>query len=195
MPRTMVDERDGAGEVSPAAPARPQPLDLAVIYRDHAALVARWAARLLGPAGDVDDVLHEVFLVAHRRLGSFRGDAAITTWLYAITQRVVRDLRRKRRWRRWLGRSPEVATEGPTPLHALEGRRAAELTYRILDKLPEAERNALIMFELEGLSGDAIAALTNEPVGTIWVRLHRARTRFRKHFLAEEGRLGRGGTP
>jgi RNA polymerase sigma-70 factor, ECF subfamily len=167
-------------------------LDLGRIYREHAALVVRWSQRLLGPGGDVEDVLHEVFLVAHRRLSEFRGDAQITTWLYAITQRVVSDVRRKQRWRRWLrlGRDQtmDLPTDSPSPLQALEGRCAAELTYRLLDRLPEAERNVLILFELEGLSGDQIAALTAEPVGTIYVRLHRARTRFRKHFVEQERR-------
>ena len=175
----------------------PDPIpDLGRIYRDHAALVVRWAQRLLGPHGDVEDVLHEVFLVAHRRVAEFRGDAQITTWLYAITQRVVSDVRRKQRWRRWLrlgrGDVPDLQTDAPSPLQALEGRCAAELTYGLLDGLPETERAVLILFELEGLSGEEIAALTGEAVGTIYVRLHRARTRFRQRFLQHERSGGRG---
>jgi RNA polymerase sigma-70 factor (ECF subfamily) len=165
-------------------------IDLGRVYRDHAAQVAAWVQRLLGPSGDVEDILHEVFLVAQRRLPEFRGDAQLTTWLYAITQRVVLQVRRKRRWRRWLGLEPapldQPIADTPTPLRELERRRATLLTYRLLDKLPEAERTALIWFELEGLSGEDIAALTGEAPGTIWVRLHRARARFRKLFAAEE---------
>jgi DNA-directed RNA polymerase specialized sigma24 family protein len=51
-----------------------------------------------------------------------------------------------------------------------------------METLPESERSALILFELEGLSGEQIAAITGEAVGTIWVRLHRARARFRREF-------------
>jgi RNA polymerase sigma-70 factor (ECF subfamily) len=165
-------------------------IDLGRVYRDHAGQVARWAQRLLGPACEVEDVLHEVFLVAHRRWPEFRGDAHVTTWLYAITQKVVLDVRRKRRWRRWLGlgreQAGDIVATAPGPLRALEGRQATVLTYRLLDKLPEAERTALILFELEGLAGEEIAALTGEAIGTIWVRLHRARTRFRKLFVAHQ---------
>ena len=198
---------DAASRTSSRGDAR-EALDLGRIYREHAGRVARWAERLLGPRGDVDDALHEVFLVAHRRLPEFRGEAEVTTWLYAITLRVVRDMRRKARWRRWLRLGPEdsdhAPTQTPSPLQVLEGRRAAELTYAILDKLPEAERSALILFELEGLAGEEIAALTGEAVGTVFVRLHRARARFRKHLHATEretsahaGRPGRraGGRP
>jgi RNA polymerase sigma-70 factor (ECF subfamily) len=175
--------------VGPGPIALVDSVDLGHVYRQHAGQVARWAQRLLGPAGEVEDVLHDVFIVAHRRWPEFRGDAHVTTWLYAITQKVVHDVRRKHRWRRWLGLGHatqlETATDqSPTPLRALEARRAALLTYRLLDRLPEAERAALIWFELEGLTGEQIAALCNESVGTIWVRLHRARKRFRKHFVA-----------
>jgi RNA polymerase sigma-70 factor (ECF subfamily) len=202
--------------VRPQAPAPPQPaaderpatsaaggpaIDLGAIYRAHAASVSRWARRLLGPGGDVDDLVHEVFLVAQRRLREFRGDARITTWLYAITVRIALDRRRRERWRRWwpLGAEAgtrEVAADAPTPLEALESRRAAELTYRILDRLSERDRTALILFELEGLSGDEIAAITGQRVGSVWVRLHRARTRFLAALAAAEREgmsHGRGG--
>ena len=164
------------------------PLDVGQIYREHAEEVSRWARRLLGPHGDVEDILHEVFLIVHRRLPEWRGEARIATWLYAITVRVVQEHRRRKRWLPWL-RSKTGMQEAPgpaTPLQALETRRNVELTYRLLDTLPESERSALILFELEGMTGEQIAAVTGEAVGTIWVRLHRGRARFRKAFEAWE---------
>jgi RNA polymerase sigma-70 factor (ECF subfamily) len=172
------------------------PPDAGQIYRAHAAEVSRWARRLLGPGADAEDVLHEVFLIVHRRLPEWRGEAKIATWLYAITVRVVQDHRRRQRWspwlrlRRWLEAD---AVPPPTPLQALETRRSLELTYRLMDSLPESERSALIMFELEGLSGEQIATLTGDPVGTIWVRLHRARARFRREFEKLEAVDASGG--
>jgi RNA polymerase sigma-70 factor (ECF subfamily) len=172
------------------------PLDLETIYRAYAPDVSRWARRLRGPGGDVDDLVHEVFLVAQRRLPEFRGEARVGTWLYAITVRVVQGQRRRERWLRWLRLGqlqPPEPSSLPSPLEALESRQATELTYQLLDKLSEAERSALILFELEGLSGQEIATLTGEPVATIFVRLHRARRRFREAYLDWERR--RGGTP
>src|SRR2546423_1814126 len=67
---------------------------LAEVYRRHAADVARWAARLGGPLIDVDDVVQEVFVVVNRKLPHFRGDAKVTTWLFRITDHVVRNHRR-----------------------------------------------------------------------------------------------------
>jgi RNA polymerase sigma-70 factor (ECF subfamily) len=159
--------------------------DAGQIYRDHAADVSRWVRRLLGPRGDAEDVMHEVFLVVHRRLPEWRGEAKMATWLYAITVRVVQDHRRRLRWSPWLRLRQWLETDAvppTTPLQALETRRSLELTYRLMDTLPETERTALILFELEGLSGEEIATITGEAVGTIWVRLHRARARFRRAF-------------
>jgi RNA polymerase sigma-70 factor (ECF subfamily) len=171
--------------------------DLGQIYRAHGEAVARWARRLLGPGGEVDDVVHEVFLVAQRRLADFRGDARITTWLYAITVRVVQDRRRKERWRRWLpgaGRTgghralAELPAQGPGPHEQVESRRAAELVYRILDRLAEKDRSLLILFEIEGLTGEEIAAVTGCSLANVWVKLHRARGRFLKAYETWERR-------
>jgi RNA polymerase sigma-70 factor (ECF subfamily) len=165
------------------------------IYREHADRVALWARRLLGPHGDVEDVLQEVFLVVHRRIHEYRGEAKISTWLHEITFRVTQNHRRKLRFTRWLSLTPSVdnaIVETHTPLHALETRRAGELAYRALDKLPESERTALILFEIDGLPADEIAAITGHTVGSVWVQLSRGRKRFREAFARlEQSRSGR----
>src|ERR1700749_3765924 len=87
-------ERTGAADEAPR--------DLDALYRAHVDAVARWAGRLAGPGLDLEDIVQEVFVVVHCRLSEFRGDAALTTWLYEITARVVRDRRRHRRRWRWI---------------------------------------------------------------------------------------------
>jgi RNA polymerase sigma-70 factor, ECF subfamily len=174
----LVDSRPAGGP-----PPGGESLDLGDLYRAHAAVVWRWARRLLGDERDADDVLHEVFLVAHRKLPEFEPHAQVTTWLYGITVRLVQHRRRKERWMRWLTGDParsedQLAARGPSPLDALEQRRTSELVYRILDSLRERDRTVLILFEMEGLSGAEIAAITGQSVPSVWVRLHRARGRF-----------------
>jgi RNA polymerase sigma-70 factor (ECF subfamily) len=171
---------------SPSTPqkqAQP-PLDLDALYRAHASTVARWAARLGGPRLDAEDMVHEVFLVAKRRLPDFRGEAKVTTWLYRITARVVRDRRRRERRRHWFARAfrsdveRAVAVPYVTPVEALERRQASDAVYEILDGMPDKYRNVLVLFELEEMSGEEIAALTGLKLPTVWVHLHRARARF-----------------
>ena len=171
-------------------------LSLDALYRAHAATVARWAAKLAGPFVDVEDLVHEIFLVARRRLPEFRGDAKVTTWLYRITERVALENRRKDRFRRWFSRARQVEIEGAisqphlTPVDELERRQSTETVYRILDRMPDKYRTVLILFELEDLSGEEIAALTGLKLATVWVHLHRARARF----LAEVRRVSRSST-
>jgi RNA polymerase sigma-70 factor (ECF subfamily) len=175
-----------------AAPRTPP--DLASLYREHAGTVARWAAHLGGPGADVEDLVHEVFLVAGRRLGDFRGDAKVTTWLYRITERVTRSRRRKDRMRRffWRSRGDDVgaalAASHLSPVEELERRQATETVYRILDRLDEKYRTVLVLFELEGMSDEQIAALTGKKLATVWVHLHRARAQFLREMNRDDGR-------
>ena len=99
------------------------PRDFDAIYRGYARLVARWAARLGGPEVSVDDVVQDVFLVVSRRLADFRGDAKLTTWLFRITEKTVRNVRRQRRRRHWFARltrriEEAASTSQPTPVEA-----------------------------------------------------------------------------
>jgi RNA polymerase sigma-70 factor (ECF subfamily) len=164
-------------------PAEPELREIGAIYRAHAQTVARWANRLGGPEIDVDDVVQEVFLTAHRLIGGFRGEAKITTWLFRITQNQVRHQRRKLRYRRFLGGSADdvagqVASPRLTPVEELEQRQASQTVYRVLEGLSDKYRTAFILFEIEKLSGEEIATLLNQKVNTIWVWLHRARAQF-----------------
>jgi RNA polymerase sigma-70 factor, ECF subfamily len=175
------------------SPDVPVAIDLDEVYRSHAGHVARWIGHLGGPSADVDDLVHEIFLVADRRLADFRGDAKLTTWLYRITERVVRGRRRNDRIRRWLGQTRRAELERAhapaplTPIEELERQRAVETVYRILDRLPEKYREVLILFELEGASGEEIATLTGRKLATVWVHLHRARMRFLEEMTIETG--------
>jgi RNA polymerase sigma-70 factor, ECF subfamily len=171
------------------------------VYRAHSKTVGRWAACLLGPTHDGEDVVQEVFLVVRRRLPEFRGDAEVTTWLYEITVRVVQRFRRRARWWSWVtgqGRSPgrgrtqeslQPADADATDPHALlEAREMTRVLYQLLDQLSVTQRTAFILYELEGLSGEQIAAITGATVRTVYVRLSRARHRFLASMRAWEER-------
>lgn len=149
------------------------------LYRAHVDDVARWVANHAGAGPHVEDLVHDVFVVAFRRLSGFRGDAQPSTWLYVIALNVVRNHRRRQRFRRWLRiEDDDVASTAPGPDEALERRARRALVYRALDDLTEKDRTVLIMFEIDGLSGEAIAEHFDVKVGTVWVWLHRARKRF-----------------
>jgi len=194
--------RDDADEPSMAEGVTAKGPDLEAIYRQHADVVATWARRLGGPDCDVEDIVHEVFLVVQRRLPEWRGEAKITTWLYEITFRAVQD--RRRRWR-WLRPRPasrscdeppsfasdelaQLAGDQPDALALLERREATATLYQLLDGIGEKYRTVIVLFELEGRSGEQIAALTRTSLANVWIRLHRARQKLTKRFLLREAK-------
>lgn len=166
------------------------------VYRRHGARVSRWAARLAGPGFDVEDIVHDVFLVVQRRLREFRGDAQISTWLYEITVRVVQARRRSRRRRRWLwpfhtdsysvDARAEIVDDRMSPLDALEKRQATELLYRFLEELDEKHRTAVVLFEIEGMACRDIAEITGTSVSNVWARVSRGRDKLIQAFARWE---------
>jgi RNA polymerase sigma-70 factor (ECF subfamily) len=82
----------------------------------------------------------------------------------------------------------ELAGDQPNALDLLQRREATAALYGILDGIGEKYRTVIILFELEGLSGEEIAVLTGLSLANVWVRLHRARQKMLKRFLAWEAR-------
>ncbi len=161
------------------------------IYERNVTDVERWVRRLAGPRQDVEDIVHDVFLIAVRRQGDFRGDATLKTWLFRIADRVVRGRRRRERVRRWLfmrhGEDASLARGAVvTPLEEIEQREQTARLYAALDRLPDDYRTALILYEIEGMSGEQVAELVGVPLGTIWVRLHRGRAKLLCELSKEE---------
>jgi RNA polymerase sigma-70 factor (ECF subfamily) len=144
------------------------------LYREHFAFVWRNARRL--GCGDewVDDAVHEVFLVATRRLQDFRGQSALRTWLFAITFRVVGRMKRDRARRH--ARVARYALEQPTWVaDAARETEAAQYLRQLLLKLSEPQRVVLILSELEGFTSLEIAETLGVPAGTVDSRLRAAR--------------------
>jgi RNA polymerase sigma-70 factor (ECF subfamily) len=157
------------------------------MYQLYAQQVARWAERLAGPGLDIEDIVHEVFAIAHERLPKFRGESSLSTWLFGITDRVVRHARRKERWRWWLSGSADetaghLASDGPDPQRLVENNQDAAAVYRVLNRLPERDRQILILCDMEELSSEEASHLLGVRPANVRLRLHRARARFTRIY-------------
>lgn len=161
----------GVGVVEPIAEARDR---AEALYREHFAFVWR-NARRLGCADDwVDDAVHEVFLVATRRLDEFEGRSGLRTWLFAITFRVVGRMRRDRARRQ--AHTARYTLERPASVaDAARETEAAQYLRRLLLELTEAQRVVLILAQLEGFTSLEIAETLGLPTGTVDSRLRAAR--------------------
>lgn len=189
-----------AGQLESADGAAWETPDLDHVYRAYAADVSRWIQRLAGPSRReaVEDLLHETFLVVEQKLPTYRGDAQLRTWLYAIAVRVVVSHRRKLRLRKllFLRAEPELRLGAPpaeTPLGVLEREQASTIVYRVLDRLSERDRALLVLFELEGLPSAEVASILGVSLGNVWVSLTRARARFRAALAKSYPELSKGG--
>jgi RNA polymerase sigma-70 factor (ECF subfamily) len=129
---------------------------LEAVFRAHAPDLARLLTRLVGPSIDVEDLLQETFAAAITSFASFRGEAAIRTWLHRIAIHLAHQHLRRPRHRREVGLPDE---ELPAPEVSSERRELAARLYAHLDALDPAKRVAVILYVIEGHTVDEIAAL------------------------------------
>lgn len=160
------------------------------IYKD---MVYGLAYRLLADKGEAMDVTQEVFLTLHRKIGKFRGECSLKTWLYrvAFNQAANRNRWWKRR-RKDRTRSLSI-TYGPDdehridpddvrpkPDHQLYSQEVQQALQKCLARLPFDQRAALVLRDVQGLTYEEIADLTGAQLGTIKSRIARGRSRMRR---------------
>ena len=155
--------------------------------RIHEGRVYNLVYRMLGDAAEAEDVAQEVFVAAYRNIKTFRGDAELGTWLYrlAVNQcknRIRYHARRQQRASRPLDTVSEQALascaapqQSPRPDQAYAGRQLEDALQAAINALDEEPRMLVVLRDIQGLSYEAIGAITDLPQGTVKSRLHRAR--------------------
>ncbi len=142
------------------------------------------ALRMLGDRGEAEEVAQEVFLRVHRSIRNFRGEAKISTWLYAITSRLCLNRLKS------LGRQQRVgeaalaglADGHPNPGTALEASELEAALRRAIAELNDERRIVVVLRDLHGLTYEEIAAALELPLNTVRSRLHRARMELKERL-------------
>jgi RNA polymerase sigma-70 factor, ECF subfamily len=147
----------------------------AQLVREHQGPVYRVALRMLGSASDAEDVAQETFVQAWRSLGRFRGDSAVSTWLYRIATNRSLDLIARRRVQGDPLEDADAVAGGVDPAAAAQERAALRAVVDGLLALPAEQRALLVLHELEGLSYAEVADVLHVPPPTVKGRMHRAR--------------------
>ena len=147
------------------------------LYDAHVDRVFRLAYRLAGDDALAQDFTQETFIRAFERLDSFRGEAALSTWLYTIATTVTLNGLRKVKRR---GREIELDTAADVA----ESRRPAEpdlktRLYAAIEALADKYRTVFVMHDVEGYTHEEIATALNVEVGTSKAQLSRARAKLR----------------
>ena len=143
------------------------------------------ALRMLGDRGDAEEVAQEVFLRVYRSVREFRGEAKLSTWLYAITARLC--LNRLKSPTRRARRVDEatlarVANGHPNPGATLEAGEMKAALHRAIAELDDERRIVVVLRDLHGLAYEEIAAALELPLNTVRSRLHRARMELKERL-------------
>jgi RNA polymerase sigma-70 factor (ECF subfamily) len=149
------------------------------VYHAYFRQTVAWMRGLGVPEAEIEDVAQDVFLVVRRKLSHFHG-GNLAGWLYRIAHLTVRNFRRRAWFKNVFSRgqnldSMEVAGMSASPAMALEKKQDQHVLAQMLARMSDKRRTTLVLFEIEGYSGQEIATLHRVPVKTVWTRLHHAR--------------------
>lgn len=182
-------------EPTPAAAATaPNPLrslpdgaEFAALYEEHSKAVYYLALRFLCDPQKAEDVTHDVFLKVYRKLGEFRGESSLRTWLYRITINHCQNLKQSWASRNLVTTADDTlwnttAAPAESPLRVLETKELGERIEKALEALPEEYRLLLLLVADDELSYEEVATLTEQTADAVRGKLHRARKAFAVHF-------------
>jgi RNA polymerase sigma-70 factor (ECF subfamily) len=168
-------------EPEPPSPAAAETFD--TLYRQHYRRVYAICLRMTGNPDDAEDLTQEVFVQVLRKLDSFRGEAAFTTWLHRIAvNQVLMHFRKKS------NRMESVTEEGDmpeevTPVMIRQSQTPLVDKLALLSavkKLPRGYRTVLILHDLNGYEHEEIGGLLGISAGTSKSQLHKARARMQE---------------
>ena len=148
------------------------------LYREHAGRVYALCLRLSGDATCAEELTQDTFVRAWQKLGTFRGDAAFSSWLHRIAVNAVFQAQRsdsRRRARVVTGDEVEKMAYA----NAVEATVDIDLE-RAIRSLPAGARSVFILHDIEGYGHNEIAEMTGVAVGTSKAQLHRARRLLRE---------------
>jgi RNA polymerase sigma-70 factor, ECF subfamily len=146
------------------------------LVRRHQDRLWRVALRTLGDPDDAADAVQDALVSAYRAAGSFRGDAAVTTWLHRIVVNACLDLVRRRASRPTTPLDDDVETLPAAD--TLTSRETEQQVLAALRQLPIEQAAAVVLVDVEGFPVAEAAAILEVPEGTVKSRCARARGRL-----------------
>ena len=153
-----------------------------VLMAQHERLVLRTALRMLGRLEDAQDAAQEVFMKLYRNLGKIDAERGVESWLYRTTMNACFDQLRRRR--------PTEAIEGKDwepPVAAvqhadMERDQRRQLVHEALKTLPEKERAAVILREIEGLDTAEVAEILGSSEATVRSQVSMGKARLKRRL-------------
>ncbi|MFO0725200.1 MAG: sigma-70 family RNA polymerase sigma factor [Myxococcota bacterium] len=164
------------------ADAAHPPLLFRTVFKDHAAFVWRALLGLGVPRSDAEDVMQDVFMVVHKKLGGFEGRSTLRTWIYGICVRTASDWRRRAVRREEPRAEPLGEAQAPSLEERVIDRQQLARLHAALDALDPEKRAVFVLFEIEGLAMKEVADAVGCPLQTAYARLYAARKLVLERF-------------
>ncbi len=154
------------------------------LYRQHSPRLYNLASRMIGARGEADDLLQDIFLLAYRKIGGFRGDSSLGTWLYRLAMNHCLDVLRNRQTR--MGQQTDSLDEPDAPPVASRVPVAGAVSRidleRAIATLPPACRAAFLLHDVEGFGHQEVGGMLGISEGTSKSQVHKARMRIRSYL-------------
>lgn len=178
MPSTKTDEELLAAHVAGDPHAFSE-----LVYRHRDRLWAV-ALRTIGDSGEAEDALQEALISAFRRADQFRGDSQVTTWLHRIVVNACLDRIRRNKSRPTSPHPQFESAENAMPAgdDLLEQRETQLIVAQALAELPEDQRAAVMLVDIEGYPIEEAARILDCPAGTVKSRCSRGRSKLAKRL-------------
>ena len=175
----MKGEVQSAASLAPgAAMAIPDDAEFAAAYEAEFEAVWLYLRRLGVPEADVEDAVHDVFVVAHRRHGNYDPSRPLRPWLLGIAFRIAAQWRRRHRREVSV---PEPGVDRPdeagAPDEVAAARQASRRLQAALARLDIDQRAVVVMHDLNGIPVPEIAAALDVPLNTVYSRLRLGRAK------------------
>ncbi len=153
------------------------------VYNRHHRRVYAICLRMLKNVTEAEDLTQDVFIQLYRKIGSFRGDSAFTTWLHRLTVNQVLMHFRKRNVK-----YEKTTEEGEAPLQIVGGTENPSkmpvvdkiALQNAIEQLPPGYKNVFVLHDIEGYEHEEVARILGCSVGTSKSQLHKARLKLRK---------------
>ncbi len=145
--------------------------------------VYRLALRYTDSVPDAEDVTQEIFLAIYRSIGSFRGQSALSTWIYRVAMNHCLEFRRKRKWETVPLNEELLLTSSDwrdDPVLSADHGELSERMEEAIRRLSHVHRDVILLHEFQGLTYQEVAAALDVPVGTVKSRLSNALRRLRE---------------
>jgi RNA polymerase sigma-70 factor, ECF subfamily len=170
-----------------------RPPDFATLYRCEFPYVWKTLRRLGAPARDLEDLVHDVFVVVHRHLADYDPTRPLRPWLFGIAMRVLADFRRVLRNQCEIPSDVDEAIDGAPAADAqVAESEARAVLMRALDGLDMDRRAVFVMHDIDEVAAPDIAAALSVPLNTVYSRLRLARADVAasvRRFRAKEAAL------